>query len=579
MKKLLALLLVLSLAPLGAQQLVSDLVVVKSLKVQGELTPTTISSTQNDYAPTGFSSATNLRLASDTTRSITGIAGGAIGRIIHLHNIGSFTITLVNASASSSSSNRFAFVTDYPIPAGASCSLEYDGTAARWKLTGFGFQLIPISTGVSGLGSGVATFLATPSGANLFAALTTSTGTGVPVFGTSPTITTQATIPKIVYTGSVVELSGSGTPEGAVTADVGSVYHRTDGGSGTSLYVKEIGSGNTGWATVSSGGGGTPGGSNTQLQYNNSSAFGGISGATSNGTAVTFTSGNMVATLPKLITGINDTNGNSLFTLTATASAVNDITYANAATGNNPTFTASGSDSNVGFRFVAKGTGTFTFSSTATSGYLHVNNTTGSPNAGISLDENGTSKWAIASFSGGAFTFFNNGLGAEALGISSSNISTFGNATDSTASSNGSVIFSGGVGVVKNLTTGGRIKTEDTTSSTTAATGSGIFGGGVGVAENINAGGNIATQTIGKTLFVKSGSNAKSGTFTLSSGAATVTNTSLTANSVVVCFLKTASGTITQQPYATAVTPGTSFVMAGTATDNSTYNYIILEVN
>lgn len=40
---------------------------------------------------------------------------------------------------------------------------------------------------------------------------------------------------------------GSGTPEGAVTAPVGSLYMRTDGGAGTSLYVKESGSGNTGW--------------------------------------------------------------------------------------------------------------------------------------------------------------------------------------------------------------------------------------------------------------------------------------------------------------------------------------------
>jgi hypothetical protein len=41
--------------------------------------------------------------------------------------------------------------------------------------------------------------------------------------------------------------TGSGTPEGSVTADVGSSYHRTDGGSGTSFYVKESGTGNTGW--------------------------------------------------------------------------------------------------------------------------------------------------------------------------------------------------------------------------------------------------------------------------------------------------------------------------------------------
>lgn len=42
--------------------------------------------------------------------------------------------------------------------------------------------------------------------------------------------------------------SGSGTPEGSVTAPVGSLYSRTDGGTGTSLYVKESGTGNTGWA-------------------------------------------------------------------------------------------------------------------------------------------------------------------------------------------------------------------------------------------------------------------------------------------------------------------------------------------
>jgi len=40
---------------------------------------------------------------------------------------------------------------------------------------------------------------------------------------------------------------GAGSPESIVTAPVGAVYHRTDGGAGTSLYVKESGTGNTGW--------------------------------------------------------------------------------------------------------------------------------------------------------------------------------------------------------------------------------------------------------------------------------------------------------------------------------------------
>ena len=47
---------------------------------------------------------------------------------------------------------------------------------------------LPISTGVSGLGTNVATFLATPTSANLAAALTDETGTGASVFATSPTI-------------------------------------------------------------------------------------------------------------------------------------------------------------------------------------------------------------------------------------------------------------------------------------------------------------------------------------------------------------------------------------------------------
>jgi hypothetical protein len=51
---------------------------------------------------------------------------------------------------------------------------------------------VPISTGISGLGTNVATFLATPLSANLAAAVTDETGTGSLVFGTSPTITTPA---------------------------------------------------------------------------------------------------------------------------------------------------------------------------------------------------------------------------------------------------------------------------------------------------------------------------------------------------------------------------------------------------
>ena len=100
---------------------------------------------------------------------------------------------------------------------------------------------------------------------------------------------------------------------------------------------------------------GSPGGSDTQLQRNNAGAFGGISGATSDGTNVTYGSGNLRATSPRVTTDISDTNGNELLKVTATASAVNEITVTNAATGNNPSLTATGGDTNIGILLQGKG--------------------------------------------------------------------------------------------------------------------------------------------------------------------------------------------------------------------------------
>jgi hypothetical protein len=48
-------------------------------------------------------------------------------------------------------------------------------------------------------------------------------------------------------TNNIIDFMGAGTPEGVYAAAVGSVYRRNDGGAGTSFYVKESGTGNTGW--------------------------------------------------------------------------------------------------------------------------------------------------------------------------------------------------------------------------------------------------------------------------------------------------------------------------------------------
>ena len=91
---------------------------------------------------------------------------------------------------------------------------------------------LPISTGVSGLATGVAAFLATPTSANLAAALTDETGSGANVFATSPTIatptiTTSATAPLVIGgTGTTSTLalrstSGVGTTGADILFQVG----------------------------------------------------------------------------------------------------------------------------------------------------------------------------------------------------------------------------------------------------------------------------------------------------------------------------------------------------------------------
>jgi len=50
----------------------------------------------------------------------------------------------------------------------------------------------------------------------------------------------------ILSNGSVIA-SGAGSPEGVVTAQVGSIYTNTSGSTSTTLYIKTSGSGNTGW--------------------------------------------------------------------------------------------------------------------------------------------------------------------------------------------------------------------------------------------------------------------------------------------------------------------------------------------
>ena len=79
---------------------------------------------------------------------------------------------------------------------------------------------------------------------------------------------------------------------------------------------------------------------------------------------------NKTLTSPKIGTSILDTNGNQLALLTATSSAVNEFTIANAATGNDPTLSATGDDSNIDIAIKPKGSGETVIGSGAASATL-----------------------------------------------------------------------------------------------------------------------------------------------------------------------------------------------------------------
>ena len=81
-----------------------------------------------------------------------------------------------------------------------------------------------------------------------------------------------------------------------------------------------------------------------------------------NSTATIGFATNPVLTSPKIVTSLFDTNGNTLMGVTATGSAVNAVTVANAATGNAPEISATGSDTNIALKLTPKGTGTITLS-------------------------------------------------------------------------------------------------------------------------------------------------------------------------------------------------------------------------
>ena len=104
----------------------------------GVITPS-LSADVNDWAPSGFSTATTILLTGTGGWQITGLAGGSNGRLILVFNADvANTFIIKNNSSSSAAANRIQCNTDLSLLPGTGCLLYYETTNNFWRLVGGG---------------------------------------------------------------------------------------------------------------------------------------------------------------------------------------------------------------------------------------------------------------------------------------------------------------------------------------------------------------------------------------------------------------------------------------------------------
>jgi len=301
-------------------------------------------------------------------------------------NIGGLGAGVATWLATPSSANLAAAVTDETgsgalvfanSPTLVTPALGTPSSATLTNATG-----LPISTGVSGLGTGVATFLATPSSANLASAVTDETGSGPLVFATSPTFTSQVTFGTASSTRGTLVLAN--TTANTVTLQssnsTAAAYTLTFPAAApvNGYYLQTDTNGVLSWAAGGGGGGGSPGGSNTQVQFNNAGAFGGDP-------AFTFVNGTGTATLTL---GVASTTSAALKIYNS--SSANSVTIAS---GNNTaawTMTLPTDDGTSGQYLQTDGSGNTSWATVSTGITVNTTAITGGTSGRILYDNAGT---------------------------------------------------------------------------------------------------------------------------------------------------------------------------------------------